>query len=106
MKMKKNYRLGAAIVCGLILSILIPATARAAVKEKADPAEPKVTQIHHLTLRGAYSELPSSSFDPLSLVMGGGLSSKSYFKLVDHIEGLAKAKEIDCLVLDLSQPFC
>ena len=105
MKMKNNYRLGAAIVCGLILSFLIPATATAAVKEKADPADPKATQIHHFTLRGAYSELPSSSFDPLSIIMGSGLSSKSYFKLTDHLDSLAKRKDLDYLVLDLSQPF-
>jgi protease-4 len=97
-RLKKHSRLGATILCGLFLSFFNPTTTTAAVKEKA-------THIHHLTLRGAYSELPSSSLDLTSLVLGGGLSSKSYFKLVDHIDGLAKAKEIDYLVLDLSQPF-
>jgi len=61
--------------------------------------------VHHLTLRGAYSERPGTSLDLASLVMGGGLNSKSYFKLVEHIETLAEDDAIDCVVLDLSQPF-
>jgi len=105
MKLKKHARLGVAIFCGLCLSFFYPTTVTAAVKEKAKPDDPNVTQIHHLILRGAYSETPSSSLDLTSLVMGGAMSSKSYFKLAEHIDGLAKAKEIDCLVLDLSQPF-
>ncbi len=108
MKKQNQTPVWTAIICGLFLCLLNPTTTPAAVKEKADPAKPaelQRTQIHHLTLRGAYSEMPSSSLDLTSLVMGGGLSSKSYFKLTEHIDSLAKAKEVDYLVLDLSQPF-
>jgi len=100
MKKKNHSRLWSAVLCGVVLSLLSLNPAAA-----AEAADPNTTQVHHLTLRGAYSEMPSSSLDLTSLVLGGGLSSKSYFKLVDHIEGLAKAKEVDYLVLDLSQPF-
>ncbi len=92
----------AAAIFGLMGLLHVGAgTALAADKQAKDA---KV--IHHLTLRGTYSERPAgASLDLTSLVMGGGLSSKSYFKLADHIDGLAEAKEIDALVLDLSQPF-
>ena len=59
-------------------------------KEEADE---NITHVHHLTLRGAYSEMPSTSLDPVALVMGGGLSSKSYFKLADHLESLTKRED-------------
>ena len=96
---KTQTRTAALMIAALGLLHFGAPVAKAAAQEK----DAKV--IHHLTLRGAYSELPSSSLDPLSLVLGGGLSSKSYFKLTEHIDDLAKAKEIDALVLDLSQPF-
>jgi protease-4 len=105
MKTTKRNRVWAAVICGLGLLGLNTSTAAAADKDKKAAAAPKATHIHHLTLRGAYSEMPSSSLDLTSLVIGGGLSSKFYFKLVDHLEGLAMAKEVDYLVLDLSQPF-
>jgi len=98
-QIKTQTRTAALMIAALGLLHFGAPVAKAAAQEN----DAKV--IHHLTLRGAYSELPSSSLDPLSLVLGGGLSSKSYFKLADHIDGLAKAKEIDALVLDLSQPF-
>ena len=73
--------------------------------DKAAKAKADAKVVHHLTLSGAYSERPGTSLDLTSLVMGGGLSSKSYFKLVDHVEALAKDDEVDCVLLDLSQPF-
>jgi len=107
---KTNYsRLCSGLFFGLMLSLLIanPGAALAAKPLEKDKAEANaiITHIHHLTLRGAYSELPSTSFDPMALVMGGSLNSKSYFKLTDHLEDLTKRKDVGYVVLDLSQSF-
>ena len=107
---KMNYScLWAELIFGLILSLslLNPGKAFAAKPaEKGKEEDDKnITHVHHLTLRGAYSEMPSTSLDPVALVMGGGLSSKSYFKLADHLESITKRKDIGYVVLDLSQAF-
>ena len=93
----------ATLVGSLLFGLLFVQSVGADDKAAKAKADAKV--VHHLTLSGAYSERPGTSLDLTSLVMGGGLSSKSYFKLVDHVEALAKDDEVDCVLLDLSQPF-
>jgi len=107
---KMNYPcFRVAMVFGLLLSLLIAnsgvALAAKPAEKGKEQVEANITHIHHLVLRGAYSEMPSTSFDPMALVMGGGLNSKSYFNLVDHLEDLAKRKDVSYVVLDLSQSF-
>tara|TARA_B100001971_G_C18235190_1_gene566649 strand:+ start:68 stop:1906 length:1839 start_codon:yes stop_codon:yes gene_type:complete len=109
MKKMNYHRLRVAMVFGLLLSLLIanPGVALAAkpVEKGKEQAKANITHIHHLALRGAYSEMPSTSFDPMAFVMGGSLNSKSYFKLADHLEDLTKRKDVGYVVLDLSQSF-
>ena len=96
-------------IFGLILSLslLNPSKAFAAkpAEKGKEEADENITHVHHLALRGAYSEMPSTSLDPVALVMGAGLSSKSYFKLADHMESITKRKDIGYVVFDLSQAF-
>ena len=103
MKMLNPTHSWTALFSSLLLGLLL--VPPIAADDKAGKAKAGAKVVHHLTLRGAYSERPGTSLDLASLVMGGGLSSKSYFKLVEHVEALAKDDEVDCVVLDLSQPF-
>jgi len=110
MKINKRTHTRIAVLIALALGLLhlghAPALAETEDTKAEKKTDPETKVIHHLTLRGLYSERPSGmSLDLTSLVMGGGLGSKSYFKLADHIDGLAKAGEVDAFVLDLSQPF-
>ena len=109
MKKMNESRLLVTMVFGLMLGLLIihpynVMAAKPAGKDKKE-VEANITHVHHLTLRGAYSEMPYTSLNPTALVMGGSLNLKSYFKLADHLEDLAKRRDVSCVVLDFSQPF-
>ena len=106
MKKMNESRLLVTMVFGLMLGLLIVhpynvMAAKPAGKDKKE-VEANITHVHHLTLRGAYSEMPYTSLNPTALVMGGSLNMKSYFKLADHLEDLAKRPgTIEDLLIEL-----
>lgn len=64
------------------------------------PSKPKVTLLRP---SGSYEDLAEQSFDPTSLLTGGGAKPKPFFDLRKTIEGLASIDGTTVL-LDLSQP--
>ncbi|MEQ1632863.1 MAG: signal peptide peptidase SppA [Planctomycetota bacterium] len=66
-------------------------------------ATPTKTKVTLLRPSGSYEDLAESSFDPTSLLLGGGAKPKSFFELRTTIEGLGKA-ESSTVLLDLTQP--
>ena len=87
MKKMNESRLLVTMVFGLMLGLLIihpynVMAAKPAGKDKKE-VEANITHVHHLTLRGAYSEMPYTSLNPTALVMGGSLN----LKLLNQILG-------------------
>jgi len=89
----------------LVISVFAPlATAQnptatvteGAVEQKAEPEE-----IAFLRPSGAYADLAESSFDPVSLLTGGGGAPKSFFQFLELVDELAAAPGSSVL-LDLS----
>ena len=80
-----------------------PAATQAATAAVAapEPTEPERQRIPFLKPAGSYADLPEMGFDPAALLGGGGSPPKSFFKLVDAIDRLAKEPEAN-VVLDLS----
>jgi protease-4 len=73
-----------------------PVASEAAAEQKADPEE-----IAFLRPSGAYADLAESSFDPMSLLAGGGGAPKSFFQFLEMVDELATAPGTRVL-LDLS----
>ncbi len=75
---------------------------RAGTKEEAKK-EAK-TKVQLLALSGSYNDLESGvPFDPTSILLGGGGGKvKSFYKLCDYIDDLAKNDSINFVVFDLS----
>lgn len=71
--------------------------------EADDPVEPMVVQV--IRPSGIYVDRPAGlGFDPMTLLLGGGVKQKSFFKLVDAIDRIAEDDEIDAVLFDLSAP--
>ena len=72
------------------------------VSEK--PAEKEAPSIRLLEMSGQYVDLAQPmGLDPASLLLGGdSLKQKSFYKLCDYIDGLAKEDKVSHIVLDLS----
>jgi len=69
----------------------------------SEPLTPKA-KVVLLRPSGAYEDLAEQSFDPSSLLLGGGGGKpKSFFEFVESIEKLAK-HEGSTILLDLTQP--
>ena len=73
-----------------------PVASETAVEQKPDPEE-----IAFLRPSGAYADLAESSFDPMSLLTGGGGAPKSFFQFLEMVDELATAPGTNVL-LDLS----
>ncbi|MFT4542298.1 MAG: protease-4 [Planctomycetota bacterium] len=69
----------------------------------AHAADARAIQI--VELKGTYAEHPDpGGVDPAALLMGGGGSQKSFFKLCDYIDELANLAEAEDILFDLSAP--
>lgn len=85
-------------------AVAAPAAASAAAAP-AKPAKVEPTRIKTLRFGGVYADLPEMSFDPLSMLAGGGGGQpKPFFDLLRAIESLETA-ESETVLLDLSRPF-
>ena len=74
--------------------------------EEEKESEKKLPGVRQINLSGNYVDLVQpASFDPTALLMGGGASQKSFFKLLDFIDEIAEDDEFDYVVFDLSAPF-
>ncbi|MBL8734519.1 MAG: signal peptide peptidase SppA [Planctomycetes bacterium] len=69
--------------------------------DPAAPAAPEKAKVPFLKPRGAYADLAESGFSPMSLLTGGGAPPKSFYALIELIDGLVKRPETE-VVLDLS----
>jgi protease IV len=88
----------------LSLAVLtsIPALARTQEPAASDtPPAAEAPKVPFLKPQGAYADLPEAGFSPLDLLSGGGGAPKSFFKLLEAIEGFAKVDATEVL-LDLS----
>ena len=74
-------------------------TAAAATETAVEKAEPE--KVAFLRPAGAYADLAESSFDPMSLLTGGGGAPKSFFQFLEMVDELAAAPGASVL-LDLS----
>ena len=77
---------------------------RRSTKAADKPAEKDAPAIRLLELSGQYVDLAQPmGLDPTSLLLGGdSLKQKSFYKLCDYIDGLAKEEKVSHVVLDLS----
>lgn len=73
-----------------------PVASETAAEQKAD-----LEEIAFLRPSGAYADLAESSFDPMSLLTGGGGAPKSFFQFLEMVDELATAPGTSVL-LDLS----
>ncbi len=70
-----------------------------------DTAQKKPPVLQVLALDGAYVDRPvGPSLDPMSLLTGGGVKQKSFFKLCEALERLGKDEEVQHILFDLSSP--
>jgi len=72
------------------------ATETVVVQQKAEPEK-----VAFLRPSGAYADLAESSFDPMSLLTGGGGAPKSFFQFLEMVDELVTAPGTSVL-LDLS----
>lgn len=69
-------------------------------KEKLPPKK----QLRAIALSGSYEDLAqAASFDPTSLLLGGGISkSKSFYRLCDYIDEMSNEANLSHVLFDLS----
>lgn len=77
---------------------------RRSAKTAEKPAEKEAACIRLLEMSGQYVDLVQPmGLDPASLLMGGdSLKQKSFYKLCDYIDSLAKEEKVTHVVLDFS----
>jgi protease-4 len=97
-----SLRLPFCVSLTLLAAPLPRASAQDAVPAAA--AKPAPTKISALHPSGAYADLPEQAFSPMALLAGGGAAPKPFFKLVEAIDGLAKA-DGPAVLIDLSEGF-
>ena len=85
---------------------LVPIAPTAAEEPTLESAKKDAHTIRIIRPKGAYADHPTAmSFDPMSLLMGGGGPQKSFPALCQRLLELADDEEIDTFLFDLSSPF-
>jgi len=83
---------------------IAPLSAQDATGEAAAPAEKHKVRV--VALKGLYVEHSTGdSFDPMSLLLGGGGPTRGFPELNDRLVEIAADPEIDTVLFDLSSPF-
>ena len=102
------YTLILAVLVGFTPVVLAGATEEIVPAEKPQIEEVKVAA-HNVRIvrpKGVYADHPTgASFDPMSLILGGGGPTRSFPALLNRLIELSADPAIDTILFDLSAPF-
>ena len=93
-------RVTAVLTCFLCLGYT-SRISRAEEEPQADPA-PVKQNVHLLSMRGAYADLPQAMGLDVSSLLQGPVNQKPFYRLCEYIDKLAGGEKHQYLVLDLS----